>query len=574
MAMILRGVPAQTSDNLYGFDPYIHHYYSWYTTEYGTFASVDHFRDDLVDDRGNWPGLHILAGAAALTAGLDLTELYRFLPIVMGAMVVVMLFLVTERIYGIEAAMVASILFAVADYSVQMSTWLIPATVGLLIYTTLLVVLLNLRVEERPVRVLVVILFLASLVTHHFTHLILVLTVLIASVLSERRSERTRLLELMVPMILLTGGYWYWFGRQTGSFPDIAGQIASAATGPVGGISIVSMAVVAVGIWLRRKDVICRLRAMEGKARDLASRIDRNPSLLLATSLAVLLVTAVVIDLFARTIEDVDSGPSAQVTKYTLVTLGWVGLVTVVSRGSPRTRFLAGLLLMMALGYILVLLVFTFLPLELRFFEFFYIPLSIMSGVGVVRLARGLARPGKGAMRSARRRAVPVAITMAVVGMMVVAMAVNDHARLTSDTSKRYYHSDEEVAAAEWIAEHTEEDAVISAPFGVEPVVFDLGHRATDTSAISHSIIEKDIGGFAWDLVIIGHGRPHYILLTTDTRKYGNEEYLKLDLEEDIFAVGGGMLRTPELFEYRYNNTEILILEVSSNLTGVLWNNG
>ncbi|NIP35419.1 MAG: hypothetical protein GWN18_10710 [Thermoplasmata archaeon] len=98
-----------------------------------------------------------------------------------------------------------------------------------------------------------------------------------------------------------------------------------------------------------------------------------------------------------------------------------------------------------------------------------------------------------------------------------------------------------------------------------------MGKRDTDTDAIAHSIIEKDIGGFAWDLVVIGEGRPHYILLSTDTSKYGKDEYLELDLEEDIFAVGGGMLRTPELFEYRYNNTEILILKVSSNLTGVLW---
>ncbi|NIT77780.1 MAG: hypothetical protein GWO44_13040 [Thermoplasmata archaeon] len=112
---------------------------------------------------------------------------------------------------------------------------------------------------------------------------------------------------------------------------------------------------------------------------------------------------------------------------------------------------------------------------------------------------------------------------------------------------------------------------MISTPYGIEPVVFGLGKRDTDTDAIAHSIIEKDIGGFAWDLVVIGEGRPHYILLSTDTSKYGKDEYLELDLEEDIFAVGGGMLRTPELFEYRYNNTEILILKVSSNLTGVLW---
>ncbi len=571
VAVLLRGVPATTSDNIYGFDPYVHHYYSWYTAEYGTFAAVDHFRDDMVDDRGNWPGLHLLAGSVVLTTGVDMTDLYRYLPLVLGAMVVVMLFLITKRLYGVEAALMAALLFAVADYAVQMSTWLIPASVGLLIYTTFLAVLVSMRVEDRRVTMLVVLLFLASLVTHHFTHLIFLSTVFAAAVFGERRPERSHLLWLMLPMMLLTGAYWYWFGRQTGSFPDIAEQISSAATSPGGIVAIVVMAVISIAI-LRRRDAVARVwERIEGRARDLASRIDGDPRLLLASSAAVLLVAVLVIGLIARGNEEVEGGLASQVTKYALATLGWVGLVTAVNRGLPRVRLIIGLMAMLGIGYVMVLLVFTFLPLELRFFEFIYIPLSVLSGVGVVRMARGLATP-EGEPRSAvRGRVVPTALTMAVLGMLLVAMAADDHARMTSDLSDRYYHSDHEIAAAEWIAENTEENAVISAPFGVEPVIFSLGRRDTDTDAISHSIIEKDIGGFAWDLAVIGEGRPHYILLSTDTSKYGQDEYTELDLEDDIFAVGGGMLRTPELFEYRYNNTEILILKVSSNLTGVLW---
>ncbi|UCC92744.1 MAG: hypothetical protein JSW25_08785 [Thermoplasmata archaeon] len=572
MAVLLRGVPTTESDNIYGFDPYVHHYYSWYTTEYGTFAAVDHFRDDVVDDRGNWPGLHLLAGGTVLLTGADMNDLYRYLPLVLGALVVMVLFLLVRRLYGLEVALFAALIFAVADYAVQMSTWLIPATVGLLIYTTFLAVIVNMRVERRSVTLLVALLFAASLVTHHFTHLIFISTVLIAAVFAERRAERSRLMLLMVPMLLLTGAYWYWFGRQTGSFPDIAEHMAAIIWTPVGLIVIAALIALTVLAYLRYDGLSRGWYRMEERARTSAARIDGSPVLLAVTTAGVLLVTVVAIGLHSRAAEEVDGGWTAQVTKYALATLGWVGIVTAVSQGLPRVRLFIGIMSMLVVGYLLVLYVFTFLPLELRFFEFVYIPMAVMSGVGVVRLAHGLPGAAPAKAGTPRARAVPVAVTMAVVGILVIAMAADDHRRMTSDLSDRYYHSDAEIAAAEWVEANTEPNAVISTPFGLQPVIFGFGRRATDTDVIAHSVIEKNISAFAWDLIVVNKGRPHYIVLTTDTSKYGKDEYLELDLEEDIYEVGGGMLRTPRMFEFQYNNTEIVILKVTSNLTGGPWN--
>jgi hypothetical protein len=574
MAVLLRGVPTAESDNIYGFDPYVHHYYSWYTTEYGTFAAVDHFRDDVVDDRGNWPGLHLLAGGIVELTGIDMTDLYRYLPLILGALVVFVIFLMVKRLYGVEAAMFAALLFAVADYAVQMSTWLIPATVGLLIYTTFLTVMVNRRIEERSATVLVGLLFLASLVTHHFTHLIFVSTVLLMALFPSRRTDRSRLMAMLLPMILLTGAYWYWFGRQTGSFPDIAEHVAAGFSNPVSIIALILLVIAVVIGWIRYGHLDRAWTKMEGRLRGMATRIDRSPALLAGSIVGVLIMTILVINIHSRTAEEVDGGWTAQVTKYALATLGWVGMVTAVSRGLSQTRLFIGLLAMLVLGYLLVLLVFTFLPLELRFFEFIYIPMTVMSSIGVVRLARGAPGPVATMARSTRTKVLPIAITMSVVGLLVIAMAADDHRRMTSDLSDRYYHSEYEIAAAEWVAENTEPNAIISTPYGLQPVVLGMGRRSTDTEVIAHSIIEKDIGAFAWDLVVVNKGRPHYIVLTTDTSKYGKDEYLELDLEEDIFEVGGGMLRTPRMFEYQYNNTEILILKVSANLTGGLWNNG
>ncbi len=65
--------------------------------------------------------------------------------------------------------------------------------------------------------------------------------------------------------------------------------------------------------------------------------------------------------------------------------------------------------------------------------------------------------------------------------------------------------------------------------------------------------------------------RPVYILLTTDTTKYGEDEFTEVDLEDDVFEVGNALRRTPEWFQVEYVNDEIMIFRVTQNMTERLW---
>jgi hypothetical protein len=576
LAALVRAVPALESDNIYGFDPYVHYYFSGYTVEYGTFAGTDEFREDLVDDRGNWPGLHLLMGGTHMVTDADMEDLFRLAPLFLGALTVLLVFLIALRLYGMVAALFAAILFALADHVVAQSSWLIQGTVGLVILAAFILVVVSRPLGHRMTLAIIAVLFLASMVTHHFTHLILIVTLVVAIATMTTGHARRRLLVLFGALLPVTAGYWYWFGRQTGSFPDIVEQMTDILGSPLGIAAIIALAALVTMAIARRDRLPSIWERVEVRIVGIARRIEGSTPLLLGSALAVTIVAALLLAWLARTLDPVPGFGLEQVTKYTLVAFGWIGLVVVVAGRLPATRFWVDLLAIMGAGFILVVGVFTFLPLELRFFEFVYLPLSIMSGVGIAHLARGGSSVAIDAKDTSEVTVswTPMGATLIVVGLLLIAMAVDDQQRMTSDLSERYYHSEEEILAAHWVAENTEPNAVIATPFGLQPVMFGIGERKTDTYVVARSIIEKDWGKFAWDVRVVGQDGPLYIVLTTDTRKYGKEEFLELDLEEDIYEVGGAFLREPRFFDVKYSNPEILILKVSANLTGVTWSSG
>lgn len=573
LAVVVRALPAMESGNIYGFDPYIHLHFSEYLVEHGTHAGVDRFRDGLVDDRGNWPGVHILMAASQLVTASDMEDLFRAAPPLLGALATLMVALIALRLHGIEAAILAGMLFAVADHVVAQSSWLIQGTVGLVLLTSaMLLVALRPR-ADRATLALLGLVAMASLVTHHFSHLILLVTLLLSSLTLARGTARGRLVGLLGLLLPATAAYWYYFGRQTGSFPDIAERTLAVMDGPVGMAALVVVgAGLAVGLVHRRR--LARWAERAGAvAVDLSRGLRSRTPLLLATGLGAAAATALVIWHLDSTQGPVAGPGLGQVTKYALAGLGTVGAVVSVAGRLPGTRFLLSMAAVMGGGYLLVLLVFTFLPLGLRFFEFVYLPLAVLSGVGVVHLARAAwpgTSPGEGRAVPLRARA-PAAAVMAVVGLLLVAMAVDVQDRMTGDLAERYYHSDEEVLAARWIADHTEEDALVSAPFGVQPVVFGLGSRATDTELVKSTVIDHSWPSFGRGLRTVSPDRPVYILLTTDTTKYGEDEFTVVDLEDDVFEVGNALRRTPEWFDVEYVNDEIMLFRVTQNMTERLW---
>jgi len=573
LAVALRSVPAAESPHLFGFDPYVHYYFAGYAVEHGRIAPMDGFRGGLEDDRAYWPGLHVLAGGTEAVTGASRLAVFKTLPQLLGTLTVLLVFLLARRMFGTAPALVAALLYAVADHSVFQSSWLVQETLGIMLFVAFLFVLTQLDPARRwEGAVLLALLYVASLASHHFSHAILLATFLLAAFVAPRRDDRNRLLGMFAFLLPLTLVWWIVFGGRTGSFPDIAHRALGVVASPLG-VALVwaAVAALAVDLWYGRPLGYMLGLAM-GRARRWARWLDADRARLSVFGILALLLTAVTLLAYDRLFSPIPGLGTQQATKYALAALGAIGVVTLVARGDPSTRLLLGLFALLTAGLALVMFVFTFLPLQLRFFDYVYIPLAILSGVGIVRLSRSsVASDTKGHGRSARTHAgewhansaLPAIFASLVVGMAVAAMSVDDIGRVTGHLAERYYHSDAEFEAARWIRDNTEPDAYICAPFGIQPIVYTFGERKTDIVVIS-----RCIEGGGWESAVHEiqmfalHG-PTYIYLTTDTSKYGENELQTYRLDY-VFHVGGTFLQYPTLFEFKYHNDETIILKVNS----------
>jgi hypothetical protein len=573
LAAALRSVPAAESPHLFGFDPYVHYYFAGYAVEHGRVAPVDGFQGGLRDDRAYWPGLHVLAGGTEVVAGASRLAVFRSLPQFLGTLTVLLVFLLARRMFGTVPALVAAMLYAVADHSVFQSSWLVQETLGIMLLVAFLYVLTQLDPVRRwEGAVLLVLVYVASLASHHFSHAILLATFLLAAFVTPKRDDRNRLLGMFILLLPLTLVWWIGFGGRTGSFPDIAHRSMEVLGSPLGVALIWAVVIaIAIALWQGRR-IVGLWRWGLASVHRLATWLDHGRARLALLGLIVAVATAVVLLVFNRFLMPVSGMGVSQVTKYALISLGAVGAVALIAQRDAKAHLLLGLFLLLLVGYASVMLVFTFLPLQLRFFEFAYIPLAILGGVGFQRLV--LSEMGRNQPRVALsiphlgnvRRSLPSVLVFLIVAMAVIAMATDDYARATTGLSKRYYHTDEELRAMDWIQGNTEPDALICAPFGIQPVVFAIGERTTDTVVITKCIEGEGWWSAAWELRLLVKQCPTYIYLSTDCTKYGTTE-LQHYTEEHVFAIGGTFLHTPALFDFKYHNNETIILKVNANIT-------
>jgi hypothetical protein len=572
LAGALRSVPAAESPHLFGFDPYVHYYFAGYAVGHGRVAPVDGFQGGLEDDRAYWPGLHVLAGGTEVVTGAHRLDVFKSLPQFLGTLTVLLVFLVARRMFGTAPALVAAMLYAVADHSVFQSSWLVQETLGIALLVAFLFVLTQLDPARRwEGAVLLVLVYAASLASHHFSHAILLATFLLAALVAPRRDDRNRLLGMFLLLLPLTLVWWIGFGGRTGSFPDIAHRALVVVGSPLG-VALVWAAVAALAVDHWQGWRFGRLRGLaKDRSRRWAQWLDADRGRLSVFGILVLLLTAATLMAYERWFSPLPGLGTQQATKYVLAALGAVGAATLVARGDPAARLLLGLFALLAVGLALVMFVFTFLPLQLRFFDYVYIPLAILSGTGITRLSRPSdaaiadghgrwARTQAGTRRT--HAALPAVLASLVVGMAVAAMSVDDVGRATGRLTDRYYHSDAEFEAARWIRDNTEPNAYICAPFGIQPVVYTFGERSTDIVVIARCIEGGGWESAVHEIQMFGLHGPTYIYLTTDTTKYGENE-LQTYGQEYVFHVGGTFLRYPVLFEFKYHNDETIILKVN-----------
>jgi len=574
LAGALRSVPAAESPHIFGFDPYVHYYFTGYAVGHGRVAPVDGFQGGLEDDRAYWPGLHVLAGGTEVVTGAHRLDVFKSLPQFLGTLTVLLVFLVARRMFGTAPALVAAMLYAVADHAVFQSSWLVQETLGIALLVAFLFVLTQLDPARRwEGAVLLVLVYAASLATHHFSHAILLATFLLAALVAPRRDDRNRLMGMFLLLLPLTLVWWIGFGGRTGSFPDIAHRALGVVGSPLG-VALVWAAVAALAVdhWQGRR--LGRLLTWGlARVRGLAGWFVQRRRRLAMLGGSVAVATAVLLWAFDHLLSPVPGLGANQVTKYTLASLGAVGAVSLIACRDHNARILLGLFLLLMAGYATVMFVLTFLPLQLRFFEFAYIPLAILGGVGFSHLVRPEDVDAPATARRPASRTVslagslPSVAVFAVVALAMMAMGMDDYARVTSGLSDRYYHSDEELRAMDWIRTNAEPDAIVCTPFGIQPVVFAIGERSTDTVVITDCIEGQGWPSAVYELQGFARHGPTYIYLTTDITKYGTSE-LQVYSEQHVFSVGGTFLRAPSLFDFKYHNDETIIFKLSANLTG------
>jgi len=566
VAIAVRAVPAASTPNLYGFDPYVHYYYAGFALEHGAAAPFAGFENGIEDDRAFWPGLHLLTAAASSVTGAGLLGVFRALPPALGALTVMLVFLLGRRLLGDGPAILAAALYAAADHAAFQQSWLVQETLGMPLWAAFLLVALAMRPwADRRAAALVALLYMATLATHHLSHAVLVASFATIALVAPHALARRRLAYMLAALLPLTAAWWAILGGRTGSFPDIAGHLADLAASAGGIVAIAVLASGAVALLLAVHRGSRPMAWAWGTTERLSARLGRSRPRLALVGLAAAGLTAIgllVVSTSASRVEGI--GPS-QVTKYALASFGAVGAVALLARRDGAAYPLLAITILFAVAFVAVLSVLTFLPLQLRLFDFSYVPLAMLAGAGAWRMA-----VADGAARHARHRARPsagAAIAVALVAVVLLAMVADDNARTTSDLSRRYYHSDAELEAARWVRDNTEPEAIVCESFGVQPVVMAIGERKTDVVVVREAM---DGGGWTaaiWELQQFRQRWPTYVMFTTDATKYGETEREDHTLEE-VFRAGGSFLGAPALFEFKYLNEEVLILEVSANITG------
>jgi len=567
VTVAVRAIPAAGTPNLYGFDPYVHYYYAGFALEHGTAAPFAGFENGIEDDRAFWPGLHLLTAAASSVTGAGLLGVFRALPPALGALTVMLLFLLGRRLFGDGPAILAAALYAVADHAAFQQSWLVQETVGMPLWVAFLFVALAMRPwADRRAAALVALLYMATLATHHLSHAVLVASFATVALVAPHALARRRTTLMLATMLPLTVTWWAGVGGSTGSIPDITRHMVDLATSAAGFIALAILALGAIALLLAIRRGSSPQAWAWGKAERLSARLGQSRYVLALVGLAVALLTALGLLEVSTSLSPVEGIGPSQVTKYALASFGAVGAVALLAKRDGAARPLLAMVILFAVAFVAVLTVLTFLPLQLRLFNFAYIPIALLAGVGAWRMTVPSAAGPRG--RSVAWPSVASAGTVALVAVLLLAMVADDQARMTSDLSERYYHSDAELEAARWVRENTEAEATICAPFGVQPVVMAFGERKTDVVVVRLAMDGGDWTSTVRPLRQFVRKDPTYVMFTTDATKYGETENEEHTLEE-IFHVGGSFLRTPSLFEFKYLNDEVLILRVSTNITGV-----
>jgi hypothetical protein len=532
VTLLLRVPFLMGGEGLYGFDPYVHLYIVKLWLRQGGWTLAEGGGDVIDHDYHAWPGVHVTA-ASTSSFGLEPIDVLDWTPLVLLFFLDLAVVLVLARRTDLRIAAVGGVLFGLADYMFLQTMWFTPEAFGLLLIAALL--LNELSVGSR---VLSVLLLTGLLLVHHLSFLIGVMFWL---VLQRSRLDRALLLSvaLVSAEVVL---FWGLVGPFTGSFPDIQNQL-----GGVPPALIVVAAMVAVVVAKRALvgpyERLVGAAGPDGEARGGTDVVTdagggyggpggdgepdggggsggAGPSLLeligarfgrpghVATLAGIAAVVAATLAIYYSSLVRFD-GIGVQPSKL-LVLAGAVLFLVYAPAGRREVKVLAAFALVLLL-FTLNPVLYDFLPLEVRFLDFLYLPGFVILALG----AHGLSvrRPGRAG-----------AVLLALL-LVAPALVADDALRHTSDSSLRFQFHQGDLDFARSVGERTEEGAVVVAPFNLASVVIGVSERRSRSYPVR---VALDEGGYVEAvpyLEEIAEERPCYLVHSSERLLYLGSEH-------------------------------------------------
>ncbi len=492
-----------TRTGLYGLDPYYHLYFVKIWTANQTWPLLDDQHFIVRHDYNAWPGAHIVASAVS-SLGIDPMEVMAWLPLLFLFLLDLAMVLILLRRTNLVLAVLGGVLFGLMDYIFLQTQWYIPELLGLTLIAVLLLNELKIRQHALSYLILTVL-----LVTHHLSFLIGLLYWLIVM---RSRPDKAQLV-IMVLIAIETLVFWDFAQRSTGSFPDIQNQ--------VGGIHPAIIVVAAMAFVFVLKLVLAFLykRYLSGHEEDsilkfLKARFGRLGYTTTAGGLVTVIIVTIAVYLSSLAQFD---GIGIQPSKLVMLAGGVLFMAfTPMERGILRVLIAFGLVLVL---FILNPVLFEFLPLNVRFLEFLYLPGFVLIASGAIYYYT---------KRPERARTFLIAVIL-----VSPVLCADDTLRYMNYNSQRFIFTEEDLEFVEMIKEHTEQEAMIVTPAMFAGIVRGIAERDTEINPIRQAVY--------WDTYFVAvpylhelaKWSPVYVIHSMDPLRYieiAGEEVTQEDL--------------------------------------------
>jgi hypothetical protein len=493
-----------TRSGLYGLDPYYHLYFAKMWTVHQIWPMPDDQLSFIRHDYNAWPGAHIIASSVS-SLGFDPIEVMAWLPLLFLFLLDLAMVLILLNRTNLLLATLGGILFGLMDYIFLQTQWFIPELFGLVFIAVLIMNELKMRQHLLSYLILTVL-----LVTHHLSFLIGLMYWLIVI---RSRPDKAQLI-IMVLIAIQTLLFWDFAQRSTGFLPDIQNQI--------GGIHPAIVVVVAMAVLIVLKLILAVLyeRFISGHEEESILGILKawfgRPGYM-ATVFGLVTVIVITIVVYLSSVAQFD-GIGIQPSKLVLLAGGILFMAfTPMERDILKVLLAFGLVLLL---FILNPVLFEFLPLNVRFLEFLYLP-------GFIIIASG----GYSFYKERPERA--RTFLMAVILLSPV-LCADDTLRYMDYNSQRFIFSEEDLEFAEMIRNHTEEDAMIVPPAMLAGVIMGISERNTEVNPVRQAVYWDTYFVAVPYLQELAKWSPVYVVHSMDPLRYievAGEEVTKEDLE-------------------------------------------